>query len=243
MGLERRNRVAATCASCGGRIAPRRGVVESRHGAARAVHEECRGPVFGSAPRPRSRPFVEPLVFSAHSRVGAQLAAHHRGAMAAALVVVALGLTTLLAVGHISDEPGGGSDFAVVDYELPTTTAGAVPSTTASTVEVPDVSSAAPVEVAAEVVTRPPQPVTTAPPSTQVAPTDPPVTVADVAPETAPPTTSTVAPSATTTAPTTTPPTTTPPTTTTERRSGERDCDDDDRRGKCRNDERGRDDD
>jgi hypothetical protein len=242
MGLERRNRVAATCASCGGRIAPRRGVVESRHGAPRAVHEECRGPVFGSAPRPRSRPFVEPLVFSAQSRVGARLAAHHRGVMAAALVVVALGLITVLAVSRISDEPGGGSDFAVVDYELPTTTAGAVPSTSASTVSVPDLPSAAPVQVAAEVVTRPPQPVTTSPPSTGVAPTDPPVTGADVAPDTAPPTTSTVAPPATTTAPTT-PPTTTAPTTTTERRSGERDCDDDDRRRRCRNDERGRDDD
>jgi hypothetical protein len=237
MGLERRNRVAATCASCGGRIAPRRGLVESRHGTARAVHEECRGPVFGSAPRPRSRPFVEPLVFSAHRRVGAQFAAHHRGVMAAALVVVALGLTTVLAVSRISDEPGGGSDYAVVDYELPTTSTGAAPSTTASTVLVPDVLPAAPVEVAAAVVTRPPQPVTTAPSSTQVAPTDPPVTVADVAPETAPPTTSAVAPPAPTTAPTTT-----PPTTTTERRSGERDCDDDDRRGKCRNDVRGRDD-
>jgi hypothetical protein len=243
MGLERRNRVAATCASCGGRIAPRRGVVESRHGAARAVHEECRGPVFGSAPRPRSRPFVEPLAFSAHRRVGAQLAAHHRGVMAASLVVVALGLTTVLAASRISDGPGGGSDYAVVDYVLPTTTAGTDPSITASTVTLPEASAAAPVEVAAEVVSRPPQPVTTAPPSTQVAPTDPPVTPAEVAPDTttppAPPTASTVAPPATTTAPSTT----TPPTTTTERRSGERDCDDDDRRGKCRNDERGRDDD
>jgi hypothetical protein len=215
----RTNRWAATCATCGGRVAPREGVVQTWRGVRRTVHHDCSGPVFGTAPRPRTRAAIE----------RPQHPVPRRG-LVGAIAVLALGGGALVTGTALSDGPGRPvEDFAIVDFEVVATTSS--PPTTAAATAPPTAAptSAPAVEVAAAVVTHPPAASET---PREPVPEDEDAT-ASVPPATEAPAT-TPAPTTVAPAPTTTAASTTTTTTTEPERRGPRECDDDDRRGRCR---------
>jgi hypothetical protein len=224
--MVRRNRWTATCASCGGRVPPHAGVQETHRGVTKVVHEDCQGPRYGTAPRPRARN-VAPVTVPLSERLAVMVPARRATIGAVLAGVLVLGATAV-AAGWFSDEPADDGALGVVDIVVTTSTSTStsapttVPTTAAPTTVV--------VEVAPTVITSAPQPLTTPPPETLPPETRPPDTLGPEA--TAPPIqTTTVAPATTTTvAPTTT--TTTEP----DGRRG-RDCEPDDRRKRCQDDD------
>jgi hypothetical protein len=246
--MQRRNRVAATCASCGQRVAPRRGVIETRGGVPRVVHENCQKNLEPAAPpvvapgKPLRRiRRSDPVMFPAIAGAGRSIASHRRAAFAVTAAGLLAGFAAVLATDTTdTSRVSVGRDLAVVTSIDP-----APPTTQGSETEVlSTVESAAPAtEVAAEEVASTaagPRPTrvsaaassvadsTLMPPGTTdstvitAAPTNPPSVTSAPATTAAPTTTAAPNPRR---APTTTSPTTKSPTTTkapTTTRSGDR---------------------